>query len=130
MVIQNNVFNKYLEDTFNKKSKLLFICCLSPSPRDINKTREALQFASNLRSLILQKGEKVLSKLTKSVQEKVFPSFSLRSHHIKDQQQSLSKSSLDNSESTPVSPTLVIDRKLKSIKSKINNVSNLFSPLI
>ncbi len=110
MSIQNNPFNKYLEGTFNQKSKLLFICCLSPSPKDITKSREALQFASNLRSLVLQKGEKVLSKLTKSVQEQ--------------EQKSMSKSSLGDSESTPVSPTLVIDRKLKSIKSKINNVRN------
>jgi len=108
MTIQNSVFNKYLESTFNKKSKLLFICCVSPAPRDIIKSRESLQFTSNLRSLILQKKEKLLIKIAQ-----------------KEAEQIVSKSSLDNSESTPVSPTIVIDRKLKSIKNKITNASVL-----
>ena len=108
MAMQNTVFNNYLERVFKKKSKLLFICCLSPTPREITKSREALQFASNLRSMILQKKEKVLTKIAQKENEQ--------------QQQIASKSSLDQSESTPVSPTIIIDRKLKSIKNKISNV--------
>ena len=58
-----NALNEFLMTNLQYKSKLMFLTCVSPSPKDKKKNRDALDFAADLRNMIIEKGEKKLIKV-------------------------------------------------------------------
>jgi hypothetical protein len=67
----DSFLNRFLYDNVKETSKLLFISCITPTPKDKQRNRDALQYATELRNTISDLKEKKVTKIHFKTPEKV-----------------------------------------------------------